>query len=122
MTQLLTASYRAYRPEMGQAVVTSLGLPRWRPEAASWPRCWVLTPTPQLFHAATDEEFERGYAERLERSGPQKIARTLERIARGHDAERLVLLCHEADASRCHRSQIADFMLATTGELIEEAR
>lgn len=122
MTTLLTCSYRAYRPDMGQAVVTSLGLPRWHPEARTWPRCWLLTPTPELFREPDDEVFAAGYAARLERFGAQKIARTLEKIAREHEADRLVLLCHEADPAACHRQQFADFMLAATGELIEEAQ
>jgi Protein of unknown function, DUF488 len=120
LTQLFSASYRAYRPEMGQAVITSLGLPRWRPEAESWPRAWVLTPTSQLFHLADDDEFTAGYLARLERFGPQKIGRTLEAIARQHEADRLCLLCHEGDWTRCHRSQFAAWWLTTTGELVTE--
>jgi hypothetical protein len=122
MTELFTASYRAYRPDMGQAVVTSLGLPRWRPEARQWPRCWLLTPTPALFREPDDEKFAEGYAARLEGFGPQKIASVLEAIARDTGAGRLVLLCHEADPARCHRSQFTSYWLAATGERIEEAR
>jgi uncharacterized protein (DUF488 family) len=80
----------------------------------------VLTPTSQLFHLADDEEFTAGYLARLERFGPQKIARTLERIAREHEAEKLVVLCHEVDWARCHRQTFASFWLATTGELVRE--
>jgi Protein of unknown function, DUF488 len=97
-------------------------LPRWRPEAREWPRCWLLTPTPKLaFHTDDRAEFRRGYLARLEEYGPAKVARTLERIARDHQAERLVLLCHELAPTRCHRGLIAEWLLATTGELITEA-
>jgi Protein of unknown function, DUF488 len=122
MTQLYTCSYRRFRADMGVPVITSLGLPSWRPEAREWPRCWLLTPTPALFREPDDDVFAAGYAARLERFGAAKIARTLEKIAREHQAARLILLCHEADPAACHRRQFADFMLATTGELIEEAR
>lgn len=45
MTILFTASYQAYQDDMGQALVTSRGLPHWRAdEAAAWPRCWLLAP------------------------------------------------------------------------------
>ena len=120
MTILFSASYRAYQPDMGTPVVISLGLPRWRPEAEQWDRCWLLAPTSAMFHEADDAEFTRLYVERLARFGPAKIARTLERIAQEHDAERLVLLCHEADWSRCHRQQFAAWWLETTGELVRE--
>jgi len=43
LTRIHTSSYRAFRPDMGTPVVTSLGLPRWRPEAQDWPRCWLIT-------------------------------------------------------------------------------
>ena len=125
MTQLFTCSYRAYTADMGLAVVTSLGLPKWRcDEARTWPRCWLLTPTPALFDAP-DEVFDVEYPARLERFGVRRIARTLERIAREHEADSLVLLCHEGDWERCHRSMFAAWWLTRTGELvceIEEVR
>jgi Protein of unknown function, DUF488 len=118
--RLYTSSYRAYRSEMGQAMITSLGLPRFRlAEARQWPRCWLITPTSALFHAS-DEEFDREYPARLALFGPAKIAQTLEQIARDHQAETLILLCFEADAAQCHRSMFADYWLVTTGEAITE--
>lgn len=119
MTELYTSSYRAFRPDMGQAVVTSLGLPRWRPEAGQWPRCWLLTPTSALFHASA-EDFDVGYIERLDRFGPAKIAQTLQRIGVEHQADKLVLLCHELDPAGCHRSLAADWIIRTLGEVVDE--
>jgi hypothetical protein len=58
--------------------------------------------------------------ERLDRFGPAKLARTLERIAREHQADRLVLLCHEVNWWQCHRQMVADWMLATAGEVVTE--
>jgi len=120
VTELATASYRAFRPGWGTPVVTSLGLPRWRPEAATWPRCWLVTPTPTLFGLDDWAEFEQGYLARLASIGPRKIARVLERIACEYQAERIVLLCHEAGWERCHRGLLASYLLAETGELLTE--
>ena len=120
MTQLFTCSYRAYASGMGQAVVTSLGLPKYRPEASTWPRCWLITPTWEQLNL-DGEEFDALYTERLAKFGVCKIARTLERIAREHQAERLVLLCHELDPERCHRRVFAVWWLRT-GEEINEAQ
>jgi Protein of unknown function, DUF488 len=119
VSDLFTASYRAFVPSMGQPVVTSLGLPRWRPEAETWPRCWLLTPTWALFNSPPGE-FERGYAERLDRFGAAKISRVLERIAREHHADRLVLLCHELDGRQCHRADLATWLLARAGQVVTE--
>jgi Domain of unknown function DUF488 len=119
VTQLFTASYRAYQPGWGLAVVTSLGLPKFRPEAGQWPRCWLITPTPALFHASADVFFE-GYIERLDRFGPARIARVLERIARENDAESLVLLCFEREPEQCHRGLFAAWLLDRTGEVCPE--
>lgn len=123
MTDLFTCSYRAFAPNMGQPVVTSLGLPRWRPEAETWPRCWLLTPTWPLFQVAKAgdwDEFRSRFLARLDGFGPQKISRTLQRIAREHQADRLVLVCHEADWTRCHRGLVAEWLLTRTGELAQE--
>ncbi len=119
MTTIYTASYQSYRPEMGHAVVTSLGLPRWRPRAGTWPRCWYITPTPALLHA-TAGDFNRDYPVRLTRFGAAKIARALEHIAHEHQAQQLVLLCHDHDPTDCGRSLFADWWLAVTGEVITE--
>jgi Protein of unknown function, DUF488 len=120
MTELYTSSYRAFRPEMGQPVVTSLGLPRWRPEAEQWPRCWLLTPTSALFAEPDEQVFAAGYVARLERFGVAKIAAALHKIARERQASALVLLCHEGDPARCHRGQFADWWIRTTGEAVDE--
>jgi hypothetical protein len=85
---------------------------------ADGPRCWLITPTPALFHQTDRAAFESGYIERLDRFGVAKIGRTLERIARDHQADRLVLLCHEPNWNLCHRQSAADWMLATAGEVV----
>jgi hypothetical protein len=99
--ELFTSSYRAWRPGMGSPVVTSLLTPRWLPQAAEWPRCWEITPRWAWFHAEP-AEFERQYLAQLARYGPQRISRSLHRIAREafmEPAGRLVLCCFEARPS-----------------------
>jgi Protein of unknown function, DUF488 len=118
--RLFTCSYRAYSSDMGQAVVISRGLPRWRlEEAESWPRCWLLTPNGAYLDAEPGE-FTAGYTAQLERFGPERIGRTITRLSTETAAERLVFLCFEADWDRCHRQTFARWMLQRTGELVEE--
>jgi hypothetical protein len=119
VTQLLTACYSTWRPEHGQPVVISLMTPKWMPEAATWPQCHLVMPRWSYFKAEPDE-WDRQYFAQLDRFGPEKIARVLERIAREHQADRLVLLCWERPGARCHRRLLADWLLAKTGELAEE--
>jgi hypothetical protein len=119
MTELFCASFRAWRPDMGQPVVISLGLPRWCADAKGWPVAHVLTPR-WSYLKAEPAEFQRCYSEQLERFGVCKIARTLERIAVEHEAEALVLLCHERSWADCHRYQFAQFWMNRTGELVQE--
>jgi uncharacterized protein (DUF488 family) len=73
-----------------------------------------------MFRDLTGDEFGKAYRDRLEQLGPPRIARSLERIAVEHQAERLVLLCHEADWTRCHRHRFAAWWMETTGEAVEE--
>jgi hypothetical protein len=120
--QLFTASYRAWRPEHGAPVVTSLTTPKWLPEAKSWPKLWPATPRWSYFRASNDE-FNRQYLAQLERYGAEQIAARLAEIARSAFAEpieRLVLLCWETDPARCHRATFSTWWLAETGEPMTE--
>jgi len=120
--RLFTASYGAWRPEHGAPVVTSLTVPKWLPEAKSWPRLWPATSRWSYFRAS-DHDFNRQYLAQLERYGAEQIARRLAEIARSgfaEPAEALVFLCWETDPGRCHRSLWALWWHAATGQLITE--
>jgi hypothetical protein len=120
LTAIYTSSYRAYQNAMGQAVVTSLGLPKWRiAEAREWPICDLLRPHWSYLRAGP-EQFGHAYIAQLEHFGVCKIARSLERIAREREAQATVLLCHESRWEDCHRLTFAEFWLTTTGELVQE--
>ncbi|HEV2372117.1 MAG TPA: hypothetical protein VGS19_08110, partial [Streptosporangiaceae bacterium] len=67
--ELFTTSFARWRPGDGSSVVISLGVPRWRPEAAQWPRCWELCPRWRYF-SAPDEVFEAEYRKQLDAYGP----------------------------------------------------
>jgi hypothetical protein len=125
VTKIVTASYRAWTPGLGQPVVTSLTRPKWLPEAADWPNLWPVTPRWSFFRAEP-AEFERAYIAQLNRYGPKAIAECLAEITRQTGRpDRLVLLCWEwggADRGRdrCHRGLWAAWWLETTGEVVEE--
>jgi hypothetical protein len=119
MTTLATCSYRAFVPGMGVPVVTSLGLPKWRPEAAGWARCWLITPRGRYF-AASAEVFDTEYIHQLERFGARRIARELHAIGRAAGADRVVVLCHEALPEQCHRALWAAWYFNATGEHVPE--
>lgn len=108
MTEIRTSCFRSFRPSMGQPVVIALRTPKWMPQAKEWPECHLLTPRWRYF-TADDATFEREYEAQLDRFGPEKIRRALEKIAAETGARTLVLLCHEADPSpaSCHRGMFA---------------
>jgi hypothetical protein len=119
---LYTCSWRAWRPELGQPVRTSLGKPKWLlPEAASWPLAWEITPRGEYFHASS-EAFTAAYLAQLERYGARRIARRLADIAREAGAETLLLCCFEADPEQCHRGTFSAWWLLATGEPITEVQ
>jgi hypothetical protein len=98
VTILHTCSYRAWRPELGQPVRTSLGKPKWLlPEAASWPVLWEATPRSDYFDASA-AEFDRRYIGQLERYGARRIARRLGEIAHQTGAGVLLLCCFRGRA------------------------
>ena len=119
---IVTSSFGAWRPEHGTPVVTSLGTPKWMPEARTWPKLWPACPRWSYFKASFDE-FDRAFIAQLERYGARAIAARMAEIARDAFAEpsdRLVLLCWEADSERCHRGLFAAWWFRATGERIEE--
>jgi hypothetical protein len=119
--RLLTASYGAWRPELGTPVVASLVVPVKRiPESAEWARCWDITPRWSYWRSQWPDEFAEHYLAQLERYGTRRIAGYLSRIARERQAERLVLLCYEPIAAACHRSLFAAWWLHNVGEVITE--
>jgi len=122
VTTIYTCSYRAWRPELGQPVRTSLGKPKWLlPEAASWPLLWEATPR-GWYLRAHPEAYEDAYLDQLERYGPKRIARRMADITRQTGAATLVLCCFEADPERCHRALFAAWWLLATGERITEVQ
>jgi Active DUF488-N3 subclade len=120
--RLHTASYSAWsrRPEGYQPVVCSLLLPKWLPEAEEFPRLWAATPRWSYWRSGWPDEFRGHFEAQLGQYGARRIARQLHQIARDAGAERLVLLCFEADPGQCHRSLFAGWWLHTVGERITE--
>ena len=125
--EFFTTSFGAWRPGSGSPVSIALTTPKWRPEAASWPRCWALTPRWAWFRAEPDE-FDRQYLAQLERYGVAGIHERLARIAAEAYQEpsaRLVLICWEAPQAAetsCHRRTFAAWWLHETGEVVEEVK
>jgi hypothetical protein len=118
MTDLATASYRAWHPGFaGQPVVTSLTLPRWLPEAADWPKARIITPSWHDFKAG---DWAERYRERIEEYGVCRITTELEEIAADCGADLLVLMCFEADPADCHRQIFADLMITQAGVRVDE--
>jgi hypothetical protein len=123
VTDLFTASYRAWRPWLGQPVVTSLQVPKWIDGAADWPQLWPACPRWSYFRSA---DFDRIYTAQLARYGPKAIAERLAEITRqAGRPDRLVLLCWEwggpdGGRDRCHRGTFARWWLESTGEIVEE--
>jgi hypothetical protein len=113
--RLYTASFRSFRRGQGQPVVIALAVPSWRADAQQWPTAHSLTPRWSYFHAP-DAEFDREYIAQLNRFGFPKVLAELRRIGPGP----LVLICHEARRSRCHRDLAARWLAAGLGEPVDE--
>jgi hypothetical protein len=120
--RFFTASYSAWsrRPDMGHPVVCSLLVPKWLPEAEQFPRLWAATPRWSYWRSGWPDEFRGHFEAQLRQYGVQRIARRIQQIATEAGAERLVLLCFEADPAQCHRSLFAWWWLVTTGERITD--
>ncbi len=119
MGRLFTSSYRAWRPEFGVPVRTSLGAPRWMTAPlVEWPAVYPWG----LFGKDLDEAtFTRKYRARLHRQGP-RVLRELADLREGYGD--LVLLCFEDLAKPgvwCHRTVLAGWISEQLGEEVLEA-
>jgi hypothetical protein len=120
--ELATASYRSFIPQMGIAVATSLGRPKWPlsyelVEEVHALKPWGLMEVP-------DSEFNERFRARLEKTGVAKLQRVFHAISGKHKGQRLVLLCHEQvlgpKAKCCHRRDWAEWWRERTGQVVPE--
>lgn len=119
MADLAMCSWKRYRPEMGVAVRITLGRPpSWFGHPHEEVR--LLAPPPAVFRLEDDAEFERRYAEHLDRVGVGRLSQRFRDLQEKHGGRRLVLLCFEADVAECHRGQFSRWWFEQTGQRVEE--
>ncbi len=125
--EIATCNYNAYQPEMGAAVRTSIGHPRFfnhRPlvtwEGVYPERHWLELPV---------EEYTPRYLSKLDSYGIETAEADLAYIAdqietlTGRAPERLVLLCYENLAHEgkwCHRTMLAQWLAYNSYREIKE--
>jgi hypothetical protein len=120
---LATASYRSFVPRMGVPVQTSLGRPKYGLPYELVEELHALKPWGLFGTDMADDEFERKYRARLDKTGTSKLWRVFHAISRKHDGARLVLLCHEDVLGRqqsCHRSMFSRWWAEQTGHAVPE--
>jgi hypothetical protein len=66
------------------------------------------------------EEFAAGYRQRLDGYGIPRIRSVIERVAREHPGQVLLLRCYERDPADCHRGLLAEWWREQTGQVIRE--
>jgi hypothetical protein len=100
-----TCSYAAWRPEMGQPVRITLGLPRWPhpPGRERWPFLAEAAPAGWYFRSAP-EKFARCYVAQLDRLAGD-IETKLGWLAERYPGQALFACCFERRVSEgdCHR-------------------
>jgi Protein of unknown function, DUF488 len=99
-------------------VRTSVGLPRFWPEARGLPVAKLLTP--YGLRKLKGDEFRGAYLARLDETGVDAIRAELAEIALEYGGKPLALLCFEKSSSECHRSMFAAFWQEHTGEVVTE--
>lgn len=119
MIEIATCSFGEYRPEMGAAVRTSIGAPKWFSHPyLTWDRVF---PKRYWLHLPYDA-YKPKYLDMLEAVGEatlrDDIAALVEMHARrnsGEVPERLTLLCYEklskGPDNWCHRTMLANWLI-----------
>lgn len=118
--RLVTGRYRAWRPEHGVPIRSTVGAPKfWTgPQLI---HLKLITPYGLLDPAIDDATAERRYRSRLDdRAG--KVVAVLAGIARAHPGRSVVVLCfenvHAGDV--CHRRWLAEWMADRFGIKVDE--
>lgn len=120
---LATCSYGEYRPDMGVAIRTTAGHPRFFRQPVGG-HAKLITPTRQLLAANLPADaYEFQYRRMLNEHGIQAIHTELAALAAANAGGRLVLLCFDRmnkPENWCHRRMLARFWAESTGEEIPE--
>lgn len=99
-------------------VRTSVGLPRFWPEARGFPVAKLITP--YGLRKLTGDEFHAAYVTRLNETGVEAIRAELAEIGLAYGDRPLALLCFERSSSECHRGMFAAFWQEHTGKVVAE--
>jgi hypothetical protein len=102
-------------------VRTSVGKPRFWPDAKDFPYIGALTPF-GLTKIGDEEEFTGKYVARLEKAGVDELRETFDAIDEMYQKP-LALLCFEdltKEGLWCHRRIFATWWLEQTGETVPE--
>jgi hypothetical protein len=112
---LTTGRFQTYRPEMGRAIRTTVGPPRF----FKHPHVHARRCTPYgIFGVVHDEaDYTAAYLARLDRHGDGVLAE----IADLTDGEGGCLLCYcKLDETYCHRRILAEWVESTSGLAVPE--
>ena len=113
---LATCNFHAYRPDMGKAVSTSVGRPRF----FGHPYVNLDAAAPHgLRHIEDAAVFGPRYYALLEQNKETILQALIDLAA---DGEPLVFLCYEAlnKGKWCHRTLLASWIFETTGQVVVE--
>lgn len=117
--QLFTGRFHDHdRERHGVAIRTSLGAPRWRLSYAIAGALPMLTPRRAYLHAPS-LEFEATYLGQLDDHGIDRVLQAIADIADEAGATSASLLCFEADAAKCHRALLGNWLTSHGLEVVE---
>ncbi|MFD6094766.1 hypothetical protein ACFVWN_00980 [Nocardiopsis flavescens] len=118
---LATCSYQEFTPEMGAAVRTTVGAPRWKLPYPLIGHARLITPASSMLGMERDR-YRQVYEQRLADTGVYRITAELRSLAQDRQ-EPLVLLCFDGLAKRenwCHRTMFSRWWHETTGQEVPE--
>ena len=118
----MTASWSAARDAVLAGIAiepvrTSVGVPKFWPEARAFPQIAEVTPYGLL--DLQGDEYATAYLARLDRYGIERIVAAINAIHAAH-GKTLALCCFEHDRADCHRGLLAAWFEQQTGTALHE--
>lgn len=119
---LFTLNYKKYTADMGVAVRTSNGYPRFVRYPLNHAVPEVYPTWPMVKGNLTKEEFRTQYRDLMDSRGLDVLASRFRAIATAEGEQRLVLMCYEdlTKGEWCHRTTFAEWWQDMTGEVVVE--
>lgn len=110
-------SYFANVKNLAKEGIVPIGIALYKPRFYSGLNCTVVSPTKDMLHGMSDEEYTKRYYAILEKADLRSFLEYIKTMGGGKD---VALCCYEKPGDFCHRHLLAEYITRKTGIEVTE--